>query len=71
MADDLRVEYVRPVTALGGIFVDQLAARQVIVLAHTLRQPAVHQEGASTPQFLAPLPVLGLELENLLQAARC
>ena len=37
MADDLRVEHVRPVTALGGVFVDQFATRQVIVLAHILR----------------------------------
>ena len=68
MPVDLGVEYSCSTAALGGVFVYQVAIRQVVSLADELGQPAVHQCGIAAPQFLAPRPILGLPLEDLLQA---
>jgi hypothetical protein len=69
MTYDLRVQDVRAVAAFRGIGVNLFAARQVVILAHILRQAAVDQFIGSTAQFLAPQPVFDLVSENFVQAA--
>ena len=68
MANQLRVQDVGPAPALDGVFVGQRSIRQVVSLADVLGETAIHQRGRFTSQFFAPYTVLGLRLENLLQA---
>ena len=66
--DDLRIQDGRTAAALGCIVADQLAIRDVSVLADQLREPAIHQRRIALTQFLAPRTILGLPPEDFLQA---
>ena len=67
-AVDFEVDEVRPATALGRFFVAHLPAGKVIRQADVVRQPAVYQNVRFAAKFLAPSSILGLLLEDFLQA---
>jgi hypothetical protein len=69
-AVDFEVDEVRPAAALGRFFVANLAAGKIIRQADVVRQPAVYQSVRFTAKFLAPGSILGLLLEDVLQAGR-
>jgi hypothetical protein len=57
-----------PALALRGILARERAAGQIVSLAYFVRQPAVDQRSASTTEFSAPGPILGLVSQDLIQA---
>ena len=69
-AVDFEVDEVRPAAALGRFFVADLAAGKIIRQADVVRQPAVYQNVRFAAKFLAPGSILGLLLEDVLQAGR-
>ena len=67
-AADFEVDQVCLALALGGLFVAHLTAGKIIRQADVVRQPAVYKKIRFAPKLLAPGPILGLLLEDFLQA---
>jgi len=69
-AIDFEVDQAGAAPALGRFFVTHLAAGKIIRQADVVRQPAVYQNVRFAAKFLAPGSILGLLLEDFLQAGR-
>ena len=67
-AVDFEVDEVCPAAALGRFFMANLATGKIIRQADVVRQPAVYQNVRFAAKFLAPGSILGLLLEDFLQA---
>ena len=67
-AVDFKVDEVRPAPAFGRFFVANFAAGKIIRQGDVVRQPAVYQNIRFAAKFLAPGSILGLLLEDVLQA---
>jgi hypothetical protein len=66
---NLRVNYVCPAPALGGILMHQLASRQIVVLTYVFGQSAVHQCVGFETKFFVPRAILGLPSQHIFQSA--
>ena len=67
-AGDFEVDEACPAPTLGRFFVAHLAAGKIIRQADVVRQPAVYKNVRFAAKLLAPGPILGLLLEDFLQA---
>ena len=67
-AGDFEVDQVSTAPAFSRFFMADLAAGQIIRQSDVVRQPAVYQNVRFAAKFLAPGPILGLLLEDFLQA---
>ena len=69
-AGDFEIDQVSAAPAFGRFLMPDLAARKIVRQADVVRQPAVYQNVRFAAKFLAPGPILGLLLEDILQAGR-
>ena len=67
-AGDFEVDQVRAAPAFGRFFVADLAAGKIIRQADVVRQPAVYENACFATKFLVPGSILGLLLDDFLQA---